>query len=192
MPTKKRYLTQADFARLVGFTDAGILYNIQNRRLPVHVKAGVRKLDLREALPIIFAVSKRPVVLQGSQHELSKLDIPEEFMPDFDEVEDGGNGRTKVIEAKEQSEIFKAKKVELEYNVAVGKLVSIDTVANQWRSVGVLIRKTILNIPDRLTHLVTSESDPVRVHALLDGECRAILEDLADELDAAEEETPVE
>lgn len=183
MPAKVKYLTQAEFARLVGVTEPAIHHHIKTRKLKTRRIEGATKIDIQTELEKYFAISQRALQLHGSEYELKRLAIPKNLLTHTARTE---SDQMTVARAREQQEIFKAKRAQIDYELAVGKLLNREEVALEWRNVGVLLRKAVMNIPDRMAQLIAAESDPGKCHVILDRECRTILEDLANQL-AAEE-----
>jgi hypothetical protein len=60
-----------------------------------------------------------------------------------------------------------------------GELVRVDEVRAEASRLALLVRDSLLNLPDRLAPVVAAESDPAAVHRLLDSELRRVLTSLA-------------
>ena len=78
--------------------------------------------------------------------------------------------------ARTQREQIRAKREALEYGRLVGKLVDAEEVRLAAFNRGRILRDAILNLPDRLSPLLASESDPKKVNVILSKELRAALE----------------
>jgi hypothetical protein len=77
--------------------------------------------------------------------------------------------------AQLQLTIERTKKLQLERDVAEGRLVPVATVAKEAFEAERTIREAILNLPARLSGELAAETDPKRVHALLDAALRECL-----------------
>jgi len=73
-----------------------------------------------------------------------------------------------------------ARKAEIEVRKLEGALLERHEVERTWFEKARLIRDGLLNIPDRVSPLLASISDPHKVHQLLDSELRKALNDIAD------------
>ena len=97
------------------------------------------------------------------------------------EEEDGsGFGATQYTKARAVREHYQARLAKIEYEERVGKLVSRDEIQvaafNKFRQ----FRDQLLNIPERVTAMLAAESEPAKVHAILNEEIRRALNDFAD------------
>lgn len=85
-------------------------------------------------------------------------------------------------EAERRRAVAIAKLRELELKEKQGRLIDRTQVERTWFEHARLIRDGILSIPDRLSALMASISDPHKVHQLLDSELRKALSEVADSI----------
>lgn len=78
-------------------------------------------------------------------------------------------------------EAYSAKLEQVKYQEMVGKLVSAEKVKNQAFRTGRLIRDKVLNIPDRISHELAAESDPLKITILLTRALNEALEELSND-----------
>lgn len=97
-----------------------------------------------------------------------------------------GKNDDKVVnfaDARTRTEIFKAKKAELEYQEAAGKLVEKDKVQKTAANVGGLVREKLNSIPDRLSQVLAAETGPDKIHELLTKDINQVLHAIADRIE---------
>jgi hypothetical protein len=177
MAPPKRYVTQAEFARLFQVSDAEISRAVKSGRVKTITRGGRKFIDVKteagkfaSTAKQIFTRTPSPAILAGAGAGGPAGD------------EEGTGPLFDTYMSKQQQEKYKALRAKLDYEKEMGELVPIGEVQTQWINVAVLVRKTIMNMPDRLAPLLAAEDDARKCWALLDEECRTILEDLANEL----------
>lgn len=173
MAPQRRYVSQAEFARLFNVSETEIVRARKSGRIKRHKRLGRYMIDLKTETQKfastgkqIFARTPSPALLAGAPTSEG-----ETASPLFD-----------TFESKQSQEKYKALKAKLDYEKQMGELVPLSEVQGQWVNVAVMVRKAIMNVPDRLAPMLAAEDDARRCWAMLDQECRTILEDLANEL----------
>ena len=91
----------------------------------------------------------------------------------------GGDLPTLLLKTRIKSEVERAKLLEIKARVEAGKYVDADDVRVAAFNKARVVRDGLLNIPDRLSAVLATESDPARVHELLAAEIRTALEELS-------------
>lgn len=81
-------------------------------------------------------------------------------------------------DARAEREGLQAKLTRIELGKKSGDLVSAKKVEDEAFRLGRVIRDNLLNIPERVSHLLAAESDPVKVHEILRSEIHQVLEAL--------------
>ena len=84
-----------------------------------------------------------------------------------------------INDSRAKSEFYKALLAELEYQSQSKKLIPTDDVYREQARIARTTRELIMNIPDRLAHLLAAESDPSAIHALLTAELVNALREVA-------------
>ena len=81
--------------------------------------------------------------------------------------------------ARKLNEQYKAALKKVDYEERIGKLISHDVVKEQAAECALLVKSSLLSIPDRISDLLAAESDPAKVNAILRDEFRNILEEMS-------------
>jgi len=82
----------------------------------------------------------------------------------------GGSKNATYMQAKTAREVYEAKNAQLEYEERVGKLVRADEVKSHLASKIAAMREAFLQIPSRLVPVLAAESDPAKIHTVLEAE----------------------
>lgn len=171
MAAQRRYVSQSEFARLFNVSTTEIVHSWQSGRIARVRRGGKYMIDTKTEAPRFAATAKHistrtpsPAILAGAG------------------TDDTDNPVFNAFNSKQEQEKYKALRLKLDYEKEMGELVPLSKIQGEWAHVAVLVRKAIMNIPDRLAPIVAAEEDARRCWAVLDVECRTILEDLADEL----------
>ena len=95
-------------------------------------------------------------------------------------LDPAAGGGLDYARARAVHENYRARLSKLDYEAKLGKLISRDEVEvaafNRFRT----LRDGMLNIPDRLAAVLAAETDPVKVHEVLNTEIRKALLDFSD------------
>jgi len=84
-----------------------------------------------------------------------------------------------INDSRAKHEFYRALLAELEYQSQSKKLIPTDEVYREQAKIARITRELIMNIPDRLAHLLSAESDPSAIHALLTAELVNALREVA-------------
>jgi hypothetical protein len=93
-------------------------------------------------------------------------------------VAESGRVDTIFRQAQAQERAYSAKLVELQYREAVGELVKVSDVRAETARLAAALRESILQLPARLTPVLAAESDPAKLHDLLERELHQVLAQL--------------
>jgi transcriptional regulator with XRE-family HTH domain len=85
-------------------------------------------------------------------------------------------------EAKTMKEVFNAKLARLRFEEESGKLIEREEIEDKARDIAVIVKESLLAIPNKLMEQLAAESDPREVHVMLDREMREILSEMANEI----------
>jgi len=172
---QRRYVTQAEFARLFGVKEPSITEAIQRGRIKRRRRDGHWVIDLQTEAAKFAATSHTltrpvpsPAALAGALSAVPNSD--------------GESALNAVVHSRERREKFKALREEMDYEKEMGRLIPMSAVEERWGKIAVTVRKSILALPDRLAPLMAAEDDARECWKMLDQECRAMLEDLATDL----------
>lgn len=90
------------------------------------------------------------------------------------------SGRVDAIfrQAQAKERAFSAQIAELEYRRMAGELVEVATVRAETARLAASLRESLLQLPARLTPVLAAETDPAKLHDLLDTELRHVLAQL--------------
>jgi hypothetical protein len=173
MPAQRRYVTQAEFARLFNVSETEIVRAWQSGRITRAKRGGRYMIDLKTEAARFASTAKHITTRTPSPAILAGVATAdgEPVSPVFD-----------AFTSKAEVEKYKALRAKLDYEKELGELVPLSEVQSQWVNVAILVRKAVMNVPDRLSPMLAAEDDARRCWAMLDQECRTILEDLANEL----------
>lgn len=173
----RKWITQAEFSRLFNVTEETIRQAIKTGKIDRARKGGVWKINKETEGPK-FANRSRSVLDREQSAEAQKLANTAPGEKSSSETEE----EITPYNSRQQQELYKALKARLDYDRERGKVVDIEEAKAHWQNVAIAVRKYVLNIADRLAPLVAAEDDARACWAILDKECRNILEDLADDL----------
>lgn len=94
---------------------------------------------------------------------------------DYGEVE---RQSATIAESRQRKEAADAELAEIKLSKEKGKLVDAEEVKTAAFKAARVVRDALLNIPDRVAAEIASESDQLKVHALLTQEIRRVLESI--------------
>lgn len=82
-------------------------------------------------------------------------------------------------DVRTKRELYAAKKAQLDYERASGRLVSTQAVERLWNHIAVSVQKAVLTVPDRVTPLLVGEAEHTIIHTRLTTELKIALKNLA-------------
>jgi hypothetical protein len=140
------------------------------------LKACVRVVDGRPEITDL-EIARREWRENASRPQAHRMDAPppadDGQAADDDDEEPAAVAS--LAAAQLQLTVERTKKLQLERDVAEGRLVPVATVAKEAFEAERTIREAILNLPARLSGELAAETDPKRVHATLDAALRECL-----------------
>jgi hypothetical protein len=93
--------------------------------------------------------------------------------------QDAPAAKISFTDARTERELWEGKLKELRYKERSGELVEARAVEVAAENRHRMLRQTIMQIPDRLAPVLANESDERKVHEIITGELRAILDDFS-------------
>lgn len=94
----------------------------------------------------------------------------------------GGNAHAPLLAARTLSEQTRAEREQIELARMKGTVAEIEPMTRAVFDAMVAARTELLALPDRLTPLVTPETDPVKVYGMVEAEVTRVCETLRDKL----------
>lgn len=184
MSRKKVWVTQAEFAREAGVDPSEVLRSIRRGRIQARVVRGEKRINLETELPKFLATVRHAGHLRGDEPAVTS---PASGPDGAGGVDIASLDRLSVVQSREMRERYQMLQAALEYEREIGTVVEVDVIVKEWERISILMKKAIMNIADRLAPLVAAESSAEKCHAIIDGECRLVLEELSN---AISDETP--
>lgn len=84
-----------------------------------------------------------------------------------------------ITESRAKTEYYRAALSELEYRIRSERYVCIDDIKRQQSLFARTLRDRILGVPDRISNVLSAESDAQAIHVLLTDELSIALEEVA-------------
>lgn len=97
----------------------------------------------------------------------------------------GGNAHAPLLAARTLSEQTRAEREQIELARLKGTVSEIEPMTRAMFDAMVSARTELMALPDRLTPLVTPETDPVKVYGMVEAEVTRVCETLRDKLQLA-------
>lgn len=85
-------------------------------------------------------------------------------------------------EAKTMKEVFNAKLARLKFEEESGKMIEKADIEDKARDIAVIVKESLLMLPNKLMEQLAVESDPREIHVMLDREIREILAEMANQI----------
>lgn len=166
MAANKGWVSQSEAARREEVSQPYIAKLIKQKRLKTNAKKQVRLAELR-------AVRAFDLDPARGKHKPQKQSAPggspEQELPT-------STGFTAARTRREEQMAYLA---ELDVRQRLGELVEWDKIEALNASTAVMIRESLLAIPDRLASVLAAESEEKQIRAMIDNEIRAALAHLA-------------
>lgn len=175
---KKRIVTVAELAKIIGVAKATIQEGVESGRLTVS-NPGSRpmKFDLDHALEDWEAFrDERQVREKGGDDGDDERDAL-----DGEIARDGSSTSAKMRIAKAEREKWAAKKARLDFLEKKGQLVDANKVRDQVTQLAQITRDAILAVPDRISAELCWITDQPTMHATLTKELNGALQQLCAE-----------
>jgi hypothetical protein len=165
-------------------SEAEISQSIKRKRIKTKRNNGSTVIDFFTQGPIFIGTSQRAT---PSDEVMRQLGLEGGEPPKQHRSNEGAiQEAVSLANAKKIQEKYKAQKAKLDYEKEAGTVIKTQLVRDEWARIAVQLRKSVLGIPDRVAPLVAAEDDARRCWALIDYECRLILEDLVDAIKRGE------
>ncbi len=180
--------SRADFARRMGWDRAHVSRACQKGRLVqsadgrIEVEASIARYEQTKD-PARQDVAARHAAARSAAPapvDDPKVIRPPESVPESPIAPQGGVYQ----ESRAKRERFAAMHAELDYERAAGRLVELADVTRAHRELGVLLRQALERLPDQLAPELAPETDPGRVHAMLQTAMEQALRTVSDRAQA--------
>lgn len=162
------------FAQLVGVSHVAILRAVRAGRLVESVEfgpdGGVKGIDPDKGREEWAMNSPTPV-----SKSVAAKNQPGQALP-------GAGAMPSYAQARAVRENYQARIAKLIYEEKIGKLIEADGVKVKAFETARIVRDFVLNIPNRISAELASETDPIRVHTLLTKELTSALDELSRKL----------
>lgn len=172
---KEKMLSMTDFAKSRGMTMKDIKKAIKDEIISDAVKLGRndRKLilvDKANALLDEHLGIEKPQEFErhapGSGHRDGSMMV--------DETSIGAYSKARAVK-----ETMAAKTAQVKYEQLTGSLVDADEVRSAAKIVGLNLRNSLLNLPNKLAPILAAETDVLKAKRILEDEIRSALENLS-------------
>lgn len=171
-------------AHLVDKRELSMVFNISERTLTEHLKAG---------LPFVKAPEKR-----GQSYRFDTAAV-HRWLLEREIAKRLPAGSESLDPQRERAALDRARRLEVEQRLEErsGQLIPADAVEASWVKLVHAFRAKMLAMPHRLAPLLARETDVGAIHGILEGQIHAALEELSEEpiepIEPAEEhELPME
>lgn len=191
-------------ARQLGISDTAIHKAIKAGRCPQHADRSVDVEAVRQGMSLtadpfrggqrqagVFgAVPLAPVVDPTAPAALNPEVLPVDLAPAAGPPAGGGlsvgggrgNAHTPLLAARTLSEQARAEREQIELAKLKETVAEIEPMTRAVFDAMVSARTELMALPDRLTPLVTPETDPVKVYGMVEAEVTRVCETLRDKL----------
>lgn len=160
--------TQAELARQLGVSRQAINDLVKRRVLEVGQDGRLDVELARVALANRVRPSSKTAAGLQQSPSAAPITVPQPAASQPDTV-------TSYHVAKTLREAAEAKIAQLKLSEMQGQLVRADTVRAEAARLAAALRESLLQLPARLTPVLAAETDPAKLHDLLDTELRQVL-----------------
>lgn len=136
--------------------------------------------------PSYIAKLKKQGKLIFTENNLIDSDAAQKFLKENKErvtTNDNPEDEESLTFHKTQTEKWKAKNEQLEYEVKLKKYVLIQDVENDAFEIAKIFKEQILTLPDRTCNIFAAESDPMVIRNQMIKEIKKLLDELSDKLE---------
>lgn len=147
---------------------------VQGRLVPVIVN-GREMIDI-EASDARFEATKDPgktymYEVNAAQRETHRgPEAPQQRQPPPPSEDTGVSKSITYMQAKTAREVYEAKMAQLEYEEKTRKLFPADEAKSHLAGKIAAMREAFLQIPSRLVPVLSAETDPAKIHTMLEDE----------------------
>ncbi len=171
--SQKKITSLRQFAKMVGVSHTAIEKAIKAGRIP---KAAVYRDAAGKHKIYDVALAKKSFAANSDPAKVKVKPEPEAEEPPVDKAQAETYNKSRTIK-----EVYGARKAKLEYETMAGELVEKRKVKMEAFNVARKVRDAMLNIPSRMSAQLAAETDPHKVHTILEQEIVQALEELARE-----------
>jgi hypothetical protein len=178
-------------ARQLGISDTAILKAIKAGRCTRHADGSVDVEAVRQGMNVtadplrggqrqagVFgAVPVAPVVAAAAPPAAQQVEMPPAAEPRH-----AGPAHAQLLAARTLGEQIRAARDQIELAKLQGLVAELEPMTRAVHDAMVAARSELLALPDRLTPLVTPETDTGKVHAMIEAEVIRVCETLRDKL----------
>lgn len=178
--------TLSDYARHIGASPAYVTKLKQQGRLVMREEGGRQVVDFELSDRLVRNTAELSKARNGANAAPGRA--PSAPLAPLAEV-----GRVDAIfrQAQAKERAFNAQIAELEYRRMAGELVEAAAVRAETARLAAALRESLLQLPARLTPILAAETDPAKLHDLLERELHQVLAQLtAAEAEAGPGATP--
>lgn len=163
-------ITRAEYARRRGCDPAAVTRAIQKGWItPIDDKIDPVVADVQWAANARSRTDSRPATALGAQLAGRTAAPPADLKPPREDD---------YFAARARRESAEAELSELKLQEMLGQLVRADAVRAEAARLAAALRESLLQLPARLTPVLAAETDPAKLHDLLDTELRQVLAQL--------------
>lgn len=171
---------------MVGVSHTAIQKAISTGRIP---KAALRFDAQKRAKIYDVELAKKSLIENTDPSRGGQKKVPTPTPEEDVEFEEASKKQADTYnKSRAVKEIYAARKAKLEYEVMAGQMVESYKVKVEAFNLARRVRDSILNIPSRMAAQLAAETDPHKVHVILEAELVRSLEEMVKiELEALEE-----
>lgn len=198
------FLTKRQFALRLGVSRTAVNYAIKQNRVHTTMRRGKTVVNWHVEMERFIKTCRNPRTLQQVKHHLEQLHRNKEAKTTTGErlytrkkanrfTDDNGENQSAEtllnkpledmtsLDAAELITVVKAKKAQLEYETAAGKLIEAEDVVQEMLDIAAKVKTAMLNIPDRVSSMLEG-LDHVAIHNKLTKEINHALTNLSQRL----------
>lgn len=173
------WLSTGHVATRLGITPITLM-NIINRHTELEADMKVQNGGYRINWTILGDTLKQLVLRECKAHNTGGAS-GEGFHSSAEDLLNGESAQDIITfgDVRTKKEHFAAKKAQLDYEKAAGKVVDAEAVARLWADISVSVQKAVLTVPDRVTPLLVGEVDQTIIHQRMTLELKYALKNLS-------------
>lgn len=194
---KSTLLTVRQFAKLIGVTHAAVDKAVHSGRISISKTRKVGAIKWRYVNPKKAKLEWEANGNKSKKFGKTRKQLGRGAQPDYkdgkkegnrsghqgySDGDDGAGTDSHVINLSKQravKEAFNARLAQIEYQEKIGKLVPVDKIRIIVFNMAAKTRDALLNVPDRISAIVTAEKNPKKNHETITNEIKAALENLS-------------
>lgn len=178
-------------ARQLGISDTAILKAIKAERCVRHTDGSVDVQAVSQGMSLTadpFRGGQRQQGVFGALSMGSVVEASEDANPvvvprqPAEPATPKANAHTPLLDARTRTEQSKAEKSQIDLAMLKGTVAEIEPMTRAVFDAMVSTRSELLSLPDRLTPLVTPETDAGKIHMMIESEVTRMCDTLRDKL----------